>query len=64
MDLCPTLLRSLPLSQSQELDRVATETVSRMFHKINMALYKGKATGTPQVDKECHEWSSYFPHLG
>ncbi len=49
---------------TQELDRLAAETVRRLFGKINGALYRGKTTGTLHVDRECHEWSSHFPHLG
>ena len=48
---------------TQELDRAATETVRRLFDKINGALYEGWSTGSPHVDQECQEWSSNFPHL-
>lgn len=48
---------------TQELDRAATETVRRLFDKINGALYEGWSTGSPYVDQECQEWSSTFPHL-
>ena len=48
---------------TQELDRAATETVRRLFDKINGALYEGQSTGSPHVDRECREWSSTFPHL-
>ena len=55
--LYPTLV------YTQELDRAATETVRRLFDKINGALYEGWSTGSPHVDRECQEWSSTFPHL-
>ncbi|KAL5490883.1 hypothetical protein EMCRGX_G016076 [Ephydatia muelleri] len=46
-----------------ELDRIATERVTRMFNNISKALYDGRGTGQAQVDGECREWSAKFPHF-
>lgn len=47
----------------QEFDKEVAEKVRRKFEIIDNALYDRKSTGNLQVDEECDEWSSKFPHL-
>ena len=47
----------------QVLDRVAGEQVGLMFDAIEQSLYEGHSTGYSQIDWECMEWRTNFPHL-
>ncbi|XP_071808109.1 protein FAM149B1-like isoform X1 [Asterias amurensis] len=48
-----------------EFDKQAGKTVRRMFQEIDDILFEGQkdATTSVQLENECKEWNSRFPHL-
>ncbi|XP_038061106.1 protein FAM149B1-like isoform X2 [Patiria miniata] len=48
-----------------EFDKQAGKTVHRMFQEIDDMLFEGQknATTSVQLENECKEWNSRFPHL-
>ncbi|XP_022090530.1 protein FAM149B1-like isoform X2 [Acanthaster planci] len=48
-----------------EFDKQASKTVQRMFQEIDDMLFEGQknATTSVQLENECKEWNSRFPHL-
>ncbi|BFZ03308.1 hypothetical protein BsWGS_06347 [Bradybaena similaris] len=50
----------------EDFDKLATNAVSQHFEEINSILFEGQRQNLKQpvdVARECHEWSSQFPHL-
>ena len=51
------------LIQWQDFEKEMAEKVRKKFDVIEAAFYDRKSTGKVQIDEECLQWSTTFPHL-